>query len=106
MIFELLYLAHFFGCMFFGTGVYMLKKAEEEGVNINSWLTFSAGNFGIIERYDWTKKYILSVYWAFDTLATLGYGDITPMNEFEIMVAIICMVAAVFLVSNNVANIQ
>lgn len=56
MIFELLYLAHFFGCMFFGTGVYMLKKAEEEGININSWLTFSAGNFGIIERYDWTKK--------------------------------------------------
>ena len=57
MIVEIIYLTHFFGCIFFGTAVYMLKKADNEGVNINSWLTFSAGNFGIIEKYDWSKRY-------------------------------------------------
>ena len=56
MVIELVYLTHFFGCIFFGTAVYMLKKAENEGVHVNSWLTFNTGNFGVIERYDWTKR--------------------------------------------------
>lgn len=105
MIVEIIYLTHFFGCIFFGTAVYMLKKADNEGVNINSWLTFSAGNFGIIEKYDWSKRYVLATYWAFATLTTVAYGDITPMNEFEIIVSEIAMVAALFLVAMNVANI-
>ena len=51
-------------------------------------------------------RYVLSTYWAFATLTTVAYGDITPMNEFEIIVSEIAMVAALFLVAMNVANIQ
>lgn len=51
------------------------------------------------------KRYVLSTYWAFATLTTVAYGDITPMNEFEIIVSEIAMVAALFLVAMNVANI-
>ena len=50
-------------------------------------------------------RYILSTYWAFATLTTVAYGDITPMNEFEIIVSEVAMVAALFLVALNVANI-
>ena len=51
-------------------------------------------------------RYILSTYWAFATLTTVAYGDITPMNEFEIIVSEVAMVAALFLVALNVANIK
>jgi len=36
----------------------------------------------------------------------VAYGDITPMNEFEIVVSEVAMIAAVFLVAFNVNNIQ
>ena len=108
MILEIVYLTHFFGCIFFGTGMYMLNHYNDpdEGKYTNSWLTFSSGNFGTILYYNWTKRYILSTYWAFATLTTVAYGDITPMNEFEIVVSEMAMIAAVFLVAFNVNNIQ
>lgn len=107
MVIEIVYLTHFFGCVFFGTAMYMLNYHNNpaEGEHINSWLTFSDGNFGTILYYGWTKRYILSTYWAFATLTTVAYGDITPMNEFEIVVSEIAMIAAVFLVAFNVNNI-
>ena len=29
--------------------------------------------------------YIVSIYWAIMTLTTVGYGDITPRNIYEIV---------------------
>lgn len=36
-------------------------------------------------------KYIYSIYYAMTTLATVGYGDITPKNTYEMMFATIVM---------------
>lgn len=33
-------------------------------------------------------KYIYSLYWAVSTIVTVGYGDITPRNEYEVVVTI------------------
>lgn len=33
-------------------------------------------------------KYIYSLYWAVSTIVTVGYGDITPQNEYEVLVTI------------------
>lgn len=107
MIIEIVYLTHFFACIFFATGMYTLNHYlnPDEGLYINSWLTYQ-GNFGQIEYYGWTYRYILSTYWAFATLTTVAYGDITPMNPYEIFVSEVAMIAAVFLVAFNVNNIQ
>jgi hypothetical protein len=37
------------------------------------------------------QQYVNSIYWAFTTVATVGYGDITPKNLKEKVLAILVM---------------
>lgn len=33
-----------------------------------------------ISNNKWSSMYIYSIYWAFTTIVTVGYGDIIPQN--------------------------
>lgn len=68
------------------------------------WLT--ASNFELWSDNNWIissglqdeskiNKYIAAVYWATVTCTTVGYGDITPKNQFELVLTIIIIVAGV-----------
>lgn len=37
----------------------------------------------------WLTQYIYSVYFAITTIVTVGYGDLTPQNEAEVVVIMI-----------------
>ena len=39
----------------------------------------------------------MSLYWSFSTITTTGYGDVTPDNDLERMVAIVCMLMCALL---------
>jgi hypothetical protein len=41
------------------------------------------------------ERYIVSVYWAFTTITTVGYGDITATNNEEYILCLICMLIGV-----------
>ena len=41
-----------------------------------------------ITHAKWSTHYNDSLYWAVTTIVTVGYGDITPQNEYEIAVTI------------------
>lgn len=41
--------------------------------------------------YTALDQYIAGLYWSLSTLTTVGYGDITPLSDIELFVAI-CIV--------------
>ncbi len=38
--------------------------------------------------------YVTSIYWAFLTMATIGYGDVYPVSVLEKIYVMFCMIGA------------
>lgn len=58
-----------------------------------------------IENYEIFDLYTASLYWTVTTLATVGYGDITPANSAERGICIIVMLGGVFFYSYTIGTI-
>jgi hypothetical protein len=44
----------------------------------STWLTVKCIEDGCIAVLPWNQKYMWSIYYAFTTMTTVGYGDIGP----------------------------
>jgi voltage-gated potassium channel len=63
---------------------------------------------GIDSAIDFSTNYISSLYWCITTLTTVGYGDITPQNNLQMVYTIFAEILGVGMygyVIGNVANI-
>ena len=74
LIILLCYVAHLLGCAWFYVASIGIERGEP------TWL--SEYEPSAVEG-PWERQYMLAVYWAFTTLTTVGYGDITPSNDLE-----------------------
>ena len=45
------------------------------------------------------QLYIISMYWGFTTITTVGYGDVVPMTPFERMYTMYTMYCGIALMS-------
>ena len=61
---------------------------------------------GIPEGADRWTLYLRSLYWCISTITTIGYGDITPANNAQIMYAIVVMIFGVGMYGYVIANIS
>ena len=66
-------LAHFFGC-----GFHYIGRIEIQKDIPNNWLLQLA-----VDPSESLEVYLDSVYFAFVTATTVGYGDISPVTVYE-----------------------
>ena len=72
---KMLFLAHIIACSWLTIG--------HCGKKLNNWIEMKG-----ITNESMAVQYEVSLYWAFVTIATIGYGDITPQNEYEYLFSI------------------
>uniref|UniRef100_A0A7S1TYD3 Cyclic nucleotide-binding domain-containing protein n=1 Tax=Phaeomonas parva TaxID=124430 RepID=A0A7S1TYD3_9STRA len=79
----LMFIGHFFGCFW---SYNSLQSGDPNDWESTTWW----GADGIDESDIWTR-YVASLYWAFTTMTTVGYGDILAVNDAERFFATIIM---------------
>lgn len=83
MLISVLFIVHFVACFWYAL-------AELNEFEADTWVV----RFGVLYTTP-GHKYSTSMYWAFQTLTTVGYGDVRAVRNDERIVAIIYMVFGV-----------
>ncbi|CAD8172446.1 unnamed protein product [Paramecium pentaurelia] len=96
LIILIFYFAHFMACIWYYVG-----NISQESFS-NSWIQQQH-----LEDSPLFHKYGYSYYWATATMVTVGYGDVTPQNIYEVICAIIMIFFAsvVFAFSINAIGV-
>ena len=91
------YMVHLISCLWYGT-------ANFTGYPFNCWVKVNPG----FNDHSPIYKYLLSIYWSFQTVTTVGYGDSMWGNglTYEYTIAIIWMIVGVSFYSFSVGNVS
>jgi len=95
VITVILFIAHWIACIFYQIGVSQLDSEPM------CWLTVA--NIQDAPIFD---KYIISLYWAFTTMTTVGYGDVSPYTMGEKIYAMFSMLIACGVFAYVVGSIE
>ena len=94
VLFVSLLVAHLFACAWYLTSRISLEYYSE------SWLI----KLDLMQN-SWKIRYLYSLYWAFITMMTVGYGDISPQNVNEVIVCLVSVVLGCAVYAYNINSI-
>ena len=84
IVFATLFMSHIFACGWAG----MARVNGERAYMTNSWVSM----WGVTTT-GFTTEYLSALYWSVTTLTTVGYGDISPQDNAEMVFAAFAMIA-------------
>ena len=89
LITTMIFIGHLFGCFWNYTSMNMSDLAVgEEGAKEFVWWKAIPD----LDEKEVGSMYVASLYWAFTTMTTVGYGDILPRNDVERVYSIFIMI--------------
>lgn len=91
---TVLFCVHIMGCIWFLT-------ARIDGFSPDSWVV----QRGLLDA-GIGVQYLNSIYWAFTTLTTVGYGDISARTEIEMVIAVSWMMFGVGFYSFTIGSLS
>ena len=94
VLISVLFIVHFVACLWYAI-------AELNDFESDTWVVRMDIMYDSI-----AKKYSTSMYWAFQTLTTVGYGDVRAVRNDERIIAIIWMVFGVGFYAYIIGYIQ
>ena len=96
LVFNVTFIAHLLACFW-----YYVSSVESGEVPDNWWNTVEHLADGTVEQH-----YISSLYWAFTTMTTVGYGDLTPQTQTERSYSIVVMILGATVFGYIVGNVS
>uniref|UniRef100_A0A7I4BW52 Uncharacterized protein n=1 Tax=Physcomitrium patens TaxID=3218 RepID=A0A7I4BW52_PHYPA len=90
-----------FVCHFAACSYYLLAARHPASKEADTWLGAVLPNFK--EESLWAR-YVTSMYWSITTLATVGYGDLHPVNRGEMIFTILYMLLNLALTAYIIGN--
>lgn len=98
MLILLFFVMHLCACLLFAAGLFNLNKQNHNWMTVDG-LFADFDNFGRIIESPNNKplrmQYISALYFSVVTCTTLGYGDIIPVNDYELIWVVIIMLFGV-----------
>jgi hypothetical protein len=88
----MIFLIHIFSCIWFYIAKFTLFDRD-------TWVY----RYGYVDSDPW-EQYVISMYWACQTVTTVGFGDITSKTKAEFIVCLIWMAIGTLVYTYTVGN--
>jgi voltage-gated potassium channel len=88
----LLFLTNLLGCLWYGVWSFE-SKDDDPALSEKGWV-YERGLLDEPVSGFW-RRYLTSVYWAFTTLSTVGFGDISPQEPCEMLFGMLTMLVGI-----------
>ncbi|KAL3921255.1 MAG: hypothetical protein SGPRY_004967 [Prymnesium sp.] len=92
----LFFTCHVMACAFWGL-------ARNNDFDETTWVGAHMPNLELESK---PKQYLLSLYWATVTASTVGYGDLSPVGDGEVILTIIFVIGNIWLLAGIVGGIS